>query len=304
MNKLNSLFVFFILLSFLIPPILFEQSFAQENQIISSRHQWKQSSDPESLTCKQSLILLQKANGVPACVSSVTYIKLVDRGYGKFNSSQLMNRPDMMTLLMGGMVNDSKLMHHWHNMTLNDPKILQKTMDEMVLQLEENKEYITNILGQMIKSPELRKQMIEQMESHSQMTDSLQSHSEWMESVHQPTMKSNMNHEMNSETHENIGCAMCSKTKQHDLHANKGFHDPKIMEDLIHHIWINEKMRTKMQILMLKNPIHLNLMVDQLMNPLLGLMMDNPEIRNKMIEIMLENQDFMDSIRHENKLSN
>jgi hypothetical protein len=76
------------------------------------------------------------------------------------------------------------------------------------------------------------------------------------------------------------------------------------MEDLMHHIWINEKMRTQMYNLMFKSPNHMNLMADQMMSPLLGLMMDNPEIRNQMIEIMLENQDFMNSIRHENKFSN
>jgi hypothetical protein len=301
-NKSNFLFAFFIILSFSIPPILFEQSFAQENQTISPRHQWKQLTDTESLTCKEGLIFLQKINGTPSCVSPTTYLKLVDRGYGKFDSPQLMNRPEMMTHLMVAMVDDSQLMNHWHNMMLNDQKILQKTMDDTVLQLEENQEYISNFLGPMITNSELRKQMIEQMKNHTQMTRSLQGHSGWMDSVHQPMMKSNMGHEINSEMHENTGCPTCSEIKQHDLHANNGFHQPKIMEDLMHHMWINEKMRTQMYNLMLKSPNHM--MEDQMMSPLLGLMMDNSEIRNKMIEIMLENQDFMDSIRHENNFSN
>jgi hypothetical protein len=125
-----------------------------------------------------------------------------------------------------------------------------------------------------------------------------------MDSVHQPTMKSNMDHKINSEIHKNTGCPLCSETKQHNLHTKKDFHQPKIMEDLMHHIWINEKMRTQMHNLMFKSQNHMNLMADQMMSPLLGLMMDNPEIRNQMIEIMLENQDFMNSIRHENKFSN
>lgn len=304
MNKSSFVLFFCIILGFLISPILFDQSFAQENQIISPLHQWKQLADPESLTCKEGFIFLQKNNGNPACVSPPTYLKLIDRGYGKFESSQLMNRPEMMNHLIDEMVNDSQLMHHWHIMMLNDPKILQETMDDTVLQLEENQEYITNLLEPILTNSELREQMIEQMKNHTQMMISLQGHSGWMDSVHQPMMKSTMSHEMNSEMHEENGCPMCSETSQHVVHTDMRFHQPKIMENLMHHIWINENMRTQMHNLMIKNPNHMSLMAKQMMSPLLGMMMDSTEIRNKMIEVMLENPDFMDSIRHENKFLN
>ena len=39
-----------------------------------------------------------------------SYLKLIDRGYGKFDSSQLMKRPEMMTHLMSGMVVEPQLM--------------------------------------------------------------------------------------------------------------------------------------------------------------------------------------------------
>jgi len=37
---------------------------------------------------------------------------------------------------------------------------------------------------------------------------------------------------------------------------------------------------------------------------LLEIMMDDPEIRQQMIDKLLENQNFMNSIRHENEFSN
>jgi hypothetical protein len=70
MNKKNLSFAFTFILGISFSPFLFENSFSQENLITSPRHQWKQIPDPDILTCNEGLILLQKTNGSPACVSS------------------------------------------------------------------------------------------------------------------------------------------------------------------------------------------------------------------------------------------
>ena len=304
MNTINFLFVFTIVLCICISSILFENSFAQENQIFSPRYQWKQLPDPDILTCKEGLILLQKTNGAPACVSPSTYLKLVDRGYGNFNSSQLMNHPQMMTHLMGEMIVEPRLMYHWHTMMMNDLKIMQYTMPDMIFQLKENPEFMANIMGPMITNPELREQMIEHMQNHPQMMISFQEHLAWMDSVHRPMMDSYISREIRSEMHRNDECSWCQEIEQLNLQAHQGFHQPKIMEDIMHHIWVNEKMRTQMYNFMLENTHHVGLMTDQMMEPILESMMDDPELRQQMIDMMLENQEFMNSIRHENKFSN
>lgn len=305
MTNSNLLSVFFIIiLSIAISPILLEQSNAQGNPNTSIRYQWKQFADPDTLTCKEDQILIQKTSGIPACVSSSSYLKLVDRGYGKFDSSQLMKRSDMMANLMGAMIDEPQLMHHWHNMMLKDPIILESTKSNTILQLRENQEYVKNLLEPMITNQELREQMIGQMKNHTQMMTSLQEHSGWMDSVHQPMSGSSMGKGMNSEMHGTSKCLGCSDMQSHNIHSQKGFHQAKLMEDLMHHIWINEKMRTQMNNSMLENPIHMDLMANQMMNPLLGIMMDNQDLRNQMIDLLIENQEFMDSIRHENNLSN
>jgi hypothetical protein len=304
MNKLNFSFMLTVILTFSSSSFLFENSFAQENQFISPRHQWKQLPDPDILTCKDGLILLQKSNGVPACVSPSTYVKLIDRGFGKFDSSQLMKRPVMINHLMVDMINESQLMHHWHTMMMNDPKIMQQTMSNMVLQLKEKPEFMANIMGPMTTIPDLREQMIEYMKSHNHMMNSFQDHSGWMNSVHQPMMGSNMGKGMDTGTHRLAPCSWCPEITQQPISAHQGFHQPKIMEDMIHHLWINENIRTQMHNFMLENHHHMGLMSDHMMGPMLGFIMDDHELRQQMIEMMLEHPEFMNSIRHENQFSN
>ncbi|MDH3277246.1 MAG: hypothetical protein OEL77_02390 [Nitrosopumilus sp.] len=297
---LTSMFIFVLCIS--ASPFLFEKSKAQENQTMSPRNQWIQFGDSDVLSCKEGLILLQKPTGTPACVSPESYLKLVDRGYGKFDSSQLIKRPEMMTSLMNAMIVDQQLMHHWHIMMLNDSKILQQTLSDMILQLKENPKYMANLLEPMIANPESREKMIEHMKNHNQMMVSLRDNSEWMESVHQFVEDSD-EEKMDSEIHGTEECSGCLKIKEYHLQTHKGFHHPDVMEDLMHHIWVNEKMRNQIHTFMLDYPQHMDQMADQMMNPLLGLIMDDPELRIQMIEIMLDNQEFMNSIRHENNFS-
>ena len=303
MNTKNLSFAFTFILGISFSPFLFENSFSQEDLVISPRHQWKQLPDPDILTCKEGLILLQKTNGSPACVSSSAYLKLIDRGYGKFDSSQLMKRPEMMTYLMGGIIVEPQLMSHWHTMMVNDSKILQQSMSDMVLQLKENPEFLANIMGPMTTNLELREQMIEHMKKHDQMMISFQGHHEWMESVHRPMMGSSMNQEMNSAIHEKTECSWCPK-KSLDLQTRRDFHQPNVMEDMMHHVWINEKMRSQMYKIMLENPHHMDLMTGETIDHILGFMMDDAELRQQMIDMMLENPEFMKSIRHENQFIN
>lgn len=41
-----------------------------------------------------------------------------------------------------------------------------------------------------------------------------------------------------------------------------------------------------------------------MMEPMLNAVMDDPDLRERMIELMLEHQDFMNSIRHDNPDAN
>ena len=112
-------FVFVLILSLTIGSLFFESSLAQQE--MSPHQQWKKFGDPDMLTCKQGQLLLQKHNGNPACITPSTYLKLVDRGYGNYDSSIMSKRPEMMNHLMQGIISDDNLMYHWHEMLEKKP---------------------------------------------------------------------------------------------------------------------------------------------------------------------------------------
>ncbi|WP_297440467.1 hypothetical protein [Nitrosopumilus sp.] len=319
-------FLFFMILGVAVSPILLENSFAQE---ISIHQQWKKFADVDMLTCKSGQLFLQKNNGNPACVKPSTYLKLVDRGYGIHNQSIMDKHPEMMTHLMNGMASNEKIMYHWHEMMQNNPAIMKNTMDDWVSQIKENPELLKNMLAPMTSEPELRDKMIQIMKNHPQMEIHLKSNSVWMDSVHQPVTdsmghgdsgmscmgddKSGMGH-----GDSEMGCPMCEKMMEkkrldncswcpkyshsmnsHSTSLHTISHSDKMM-DMIHHVWINSDMTKDMHTMMLEDPSHMAMMSKQMIEPMLNTIMDDVDLRNQMIELMLEHKDFMNSIRHDN----
>ena len=290
----------FVFILFLITPIMFyDYSFSQMPET-APRQQWNHLPDPDSLTCKSGLILLQKNDGSPACVIPSTYLKLVDRGYGKFDSSQLMKRSEMMLSLMREITKDTRLSNHWHTMMKNDPKILHQAMSEMVINLKENPALFEHVIGPMMINSEMQKEMIVQMKKNDQMMMSLQDNPKWMDSVHKSAMDTNK--QIDPERDERNECSWCMDTDTNHNSKNHDFHQPKIMENIVHHMWINEKMRNQVQFFMLENPDHMEIMANQLMEPILEYIISDPDLRQQMILMMMENQEFMNSIRHENQI--
>ena len=283
-----------IIFSITVSISFFESSFAQQE--MTPHQQWKKFADPDMLTCKPGYLLLQKNNGNPACVIPSTYLKLVDRGYGSHNQSMMDKHPDMMNHLMNSMTSNEKLMIHWHTMMQKNPNIMTDTMNGWVYQMKDNPELLKNMLAPMISDLELREKMIHIMKNHPQMENHLKTHSMWMDSVHQPIMDSGMGQGMHHTT-----CAWCPDYKHHSTgsHSMMMSGSDKMM-DMIHHVWINSKMTQDMHAIMLENPSHMAMMSNQMMEPMLNAVMDDENLREQMIELMLQHKDFMNSIRHEN----
>ena len=104
--------------------VYFENSFAQKE--MSPHQQWKKFADLDMLTCKPEQLLFQKTDGNPLCVMPSTYLKLVDRGYGNYDSSIMSKRPAMSNDLMQSMVSNPSLMHHWHEMMQKNPAVMKR----------------------------------------------------------------------------------------------------------------------------------------------------------------------------------
>ena len=159
-----------MILSITVSSTYIETSFAQK---MSPHQQWKQFSNIDMITCKEGHLLLQKTNGNPSCVMPSTYLKLVDRGYGNFDSSIMNKHPEMMNNLMSNMASNQNLMHHWHEMMQKNPSMMKQTMDDWVSQIKDNPELLKNMLGPMTSDPKLRETMIDAMKNHSHMETSL-----------------------------------------------------------------------------------------------------------------------------------
>ncbi|HSG84145.1 MAG TPA: hypothetical protein VLA08_06270, partial [Nitrosopumilus sp.] len=77
-------------------------------------------------------------------------------------------------------------------------------------------------------------------------------------------------------------------------------HNSDKMMEMIHHAWINSDMTKDIHTMMLEDPSHMAMMSKQMMEPMLNAIMDDADLREQMIELMLEHKDFMNSARHEN----
>lgn len=282
-----------MILTIVVSPSFFENSFAQQMPL---HQQWKKIADIDMLTCKSGNLLIQKSNDNPACVMPSTYLKLIDRGYGVYNQSLMNKNPEMMNNLMNSMASNEKLMSHWHEMMQTDPTMMMKTLDDWILQMKNNPELLKNMLSPMTSDPELRKKMIHTMKIHPQMETHLKLDSAWMDSIHQPIMGSEMGQEMHQS-----GCTWCPHYEHNSMksHGMTMSGSSKMM-DMIHHVWINSEMTKDMHSLMLEDPSHMAMMSNQMMEPILNAVMDDEDLREEMIELMLQYEDFMNSIRHEN----
>ena len=141
-------------------------------------------------------------------------------------------------------------------------------------------------------------------------SDGMGNHTESM-SCGKSDEKSNMGH-----GDSDMGCPMCEKMQEKKRldncpwcpsykHHSMSSHLMTIsssdkMMDIIHHMWINSEMTKDMHTLMLEDPSHMAMMSNQMMEPMLNAVMDDDDLREEMIELMLQHKDFMNSIRHEN----
>jgi hypothetical protein len=89
----------------------------------------------------------------------------------------------------------------------------------------------------------------------------------------------------------------------HEHPASMKFTHSDRMMNMMHGMWINPEMSNDMHSMMLQNPSHMGYMSQQMMNPMLDAVMGDEELRQQMIDLMLEHQDFMDTIRHDNTKS-
>jgi hypothetical protein len=152
------------------------------------------------------------------------------------------------------------------------------------------------MLGPIASDPKLRLVMIDAMENHTHMETSLKQHSGWMDSVHHPMIDPEK-----ANGTGNSACTWCTEyqTHENDEYLNKFANHDRMMT-MMHAMWLNLKTSQDLHQMMLENPAHMEQMSRQMMDPVLDMIMDDEHLRQQMIDLLLEHQDFMNTIRHDN----
>ena len=189
---------------------------------------------------------------------------------------------------------------------------MTQTMSNWVLQMKGDSKLLKNMLGPMTSDPKLRGQMIQIMKDHPTMEIFLKQDPEWMESIHRPAMNLTENKNNDSKIdcytcdmlEKNMLSSSCSWCPEYETQSRHNYSEifsksEKIM-NMIHGIWINSGMSEDVHDLMINDPVHMAQMAEHLMEPMLHAVMDDDFLRGQMIDLMLEHEDFMNSIRHTN----
>jgi len=187
-------------------PILADSVFAQTQPRMPVGHQWEINHDVTQLTCAKGYgLLIKDSNEEPACVKPAVYLRLVDRGYGKFDSNIMMNRPMMMQGIMGQMLDDPNLTQQMIDNMMNNQQMMQSMMGNNQMMgmmrggmmgqgqmgqgmmgqgqmgqgmmgqgmMMNNPELMNDMMNQMVQNPEFRQQMIDEMQRHHQFMQEL-----------------------------------------------------------------------------------------------------------------------------------
>ncbi|MGI9566205.1 MAG: hypothetical protein ACR2LL_04220 [Nitrosopumilus sp.] len=65
--------------------------------------------------------------------------------------------------------------------------------------------------------------------------------------------------------------------------------------EIINNMWTNSGTSKEIHNIMIQDPSHMAQMADQMMDSMLNVIMDDEILRQQMINLMLENDDFMNS---------
>jgi len=307
-NPLTVTLVFFIAVILGISPFLTNAVFAQTHQM-SPRAQWDINPDISQITCKEGFVLLTNVNGMPHCVSPTSYVRLVDRGWGIWNGTIMMDRPQMMNNLMGAMLQDPQLMQQWHDTLLQSQQQMQEARNQWLQQVKQNPQFLANIMGPMTTDPELQKQLIDQILHHNGMMQSIRSNTGWMGMMHGQSMGQGMGMYncpwCQTANNPNVQygtatCPWCPVTNQ-TMGAGWTMHNPQYMQNMMGQVWQNTQWRQNLNGMMIQNPWHIGPMTGQMIGPILNPMMDDPEIRQQMLEMITQNQEFMQKLRNDQK---
>ena len=94
---------------------LINDVFAQSDQVLPPHQQMRMINNPNQVMCSPDMVLMMRgSDGIPACVTPQSYLRLADRGWGNFDWNLLSQHPHQMQGVMMNMMNNPQM---WQHMT-------------------------------------------------------------------------------------------------------------------------------------------------------------------------------------------
>lgn len=203
-----------------IAPILSNPVFAQMGMpMMSPRQQYMIHNDPNQITCRPGMgLLISSSSGTPACVTSTTYMRLVDRGWGNYDTNYMMKDQQFLQGVMNNMMYHPQMMRHM----MNDPQMIQHMQGNnqwmgimhrgpmmggpMMGHMQNytmgcpwcpvssgmgmhqgwmmhNPQHMQGMMGHMMNDPELRQQMFDHMMNNQQFMQQLMQNQKFMQQI-------------------------------------------------------------------------------------------------------------------------
>lgn len=203
-------------------PIIANPVFSQMGMpIMSPRQQYMVSNDPNQVTCRPGMgVLLSSSTGTPACVTPTTYMRLVDRGWGNYDTNFMMKDQQFMQGIMNNMMYHSQMIgymmnnqqmlqfmkgnNQWMGMMHRGPMMGGPMMGPAVMQnytigcpwcpvgsgigiqqgwMMHNPQHMQGMFGYMMNDPEIRQQMFEHMMNNQQFMQQLMQNQTFMQRI-------------------------------------------------------------------------------------------------------------------------
>lgn len=297
-------------------------SFQTPDQSIPPRQQWRQANDISQISCATGLVLIQKVNGAPACVSPDAYLRLVDRGWGMWDPTIMSNRPNMMQGVIDQAIRDPVLSKHLHSMAQQEKTLWYDVSPQLKQQLQEDSQILQSTMMPIMNDPQLRQQMIEMMQQSPQIMQSIRNNNMMMQMIQGSIPLPSNQTGMTGTTGDLVmskglkGSMMENQGKMRDQTMGQNMmgqmmewgmmmHNPQMMQNMMVQMMNDPQMRAMMQSMMIQNPHHRQSMVNQGMaGPMVGSMINDPQLREQMLDMMMQHQDMMMSLRQNQQFLN
>ena len=308
--------------------LISEQVFAQTDMMpMSPRQQMSVLNDPSQVQCREGFVMMMRGTtDNPVCVNPNTSLQLADRGWGNFDVNMMMrNNPQQFQGLANSMLSNPNTSKLWYDAGFN-PNTNQNLADQITTSMMQNPQRMNPMVNFMMGDPELRQQMIDTMMQNQEMMQTIRGNNTMMGMMMsmdgQPMMMNQGMRDMMSDPElrqQMIDTMMSDPQMMRDMMNNRPMMNmmnqgmmmgggPMMGSDMMMNnknmmMGQNQGMMMGKGSMMGKGPgMGQNMMMTMNNTTMMGSMMSDPELRQQMIDQMMQNPQMMRDMMTNNQM--